>query len=417
VAEPGKVPTTDSRPVSLSVRLRELTALFLKLGAISFGGPAAHIALIEGEVVGRRQWLTRQQFLDVLGGANLIPGPTSTELAINVGFVRAGWAGLGVAGASFILPAALITGAFAWAYVRFGALPQAASALAGIKPAVIAIIAIAIWRLGKAAVRDVGLAALGGLALAAFFFDLHPIAILFGGGVMGMLLRRVVAPRSTKALLLLPMLPWRAFGVRAAGRTWAAFLHPFEAVVLASIAAVPAVMRPSLGRIALFFLKVGAVLYGGGYVLLAFLEQGLIRQHAWLTRQQLLDAVAIGQFTPGPVLSTATFIGYMLGGAPGAAVATVAIFLPSFFYVALLAPVLFRLRESAWMAAFLDSVNVCAVALMAGVTFRLAADALRGWPSWAIAVAALAVLVRWKVNPAWVVLGGGLAGMALALLR
>jgi chromate transporter len=159
------------------------------------------------------------------------------------------------------------------------------------------------------------------------------------------------------------------------------------------------------------------VLYGGGYVLLAFLEQGLVNQHAWLTRQQLLDAVAIGQFTPGPVLSTATFIGYVLGGAPGAAVATVAIFLPSFFYVALLAPVLFRLRQSAWMAAFLDSVNVCAVALMAGVTNRLAVDALRGWLSWVIAVAALGVLLRWKTNPAWVVLGGGLAGLLLATFR
>jgi chromate transporter len=171
------------------------------------------------------------------------------------------------------------------------------------------------------------------------------------------------------------------------------------------------VARPSLARIALFFLKVGAVLYGGGYVLLAFLEQGLVQQHSWLTRQELLDAVAIGQFTPGPVLSTATFIGYILGGAPGAAVATVGIFLPSFFYVALLAPVLFRLRQSGWVAAFLDSVNVCAVALMAGVTFRLAVDALPRWPAWVIALAALAVLLRWKVSPAWIVVGGGVAGL------
>jgi chromate transporter len=175
----------------------------------------------------------------------------------------------------------------------------------------------------------------------------------------------------------------------------------------------PVVARPSIGRIALFFLKLGAVLYGGGYVLLAFLEQGLVQQHAWLTHQQLLDAVAIGQFTPGPVFSTATFIGYILGGVPGAAVATVGIFLPSFFFVGLLAPVLFRLRKSAWMAAFLDSVNVCAVALMAGVTFRLGADALRGWPAWVIALAALGVLLWRKVNPAWVVFGGGLAGFLL----
>jgi chromate transporter len=190
-------------------------------------------------------------------------------------------------------------------------------------------------------------------------------------------------------------------------------LRWFGVAAVASSAAA-AVARPSVVRIGLFFLKIGAVLYGGGYVLLAFLEQGLVRQHAWLTQQQLLDAVAIGQFTPGPVLSTATFIGYILGGVPGAAVATVGIFLPSFFYVALLAPVLFQLRQSAWMAAFLDSVNVCAVALMAGVTFRLAADALRGWHDWAVALTALAVLLRWKVSPAWVVLGGGVVGLLLA---
>jgi chromate transporter len=395
-------------PGSLPARLRELSALFLKLGCISFGGPAAHNALMEGEIVSKRKWVTRQQFLDIVGAANLIPGPTSTEIAINVGFVRAGWAGLCLAGASFILPAALITGAFAWAYVRFGTLPQAASALGGIKPAVIAIIAIAIGRLGKASVRDVGLAALGGLAVVAFFLGLNPIAILLGGGMVGMLVRRAVSLRSAGILCLPALHP----GLARSALSW-----PTLAVLGGVAAVVPVAVRPSLGRIALFFLKVGAVLYGGGYVLLAFLEQGLVRQHAWLTHQQLLDAVAMGQFTPGPVLSTATFIGYILGGAPGAAVATVAIFLPSFFYVALLAPVLFRLRQSPWMAAFLDSVNVCAVALMAGVTLRLAGDALRGWPSWVIALAALGVLLRWKVNPAWAVLGGGIAGVLLSAVR
>jgi len=393
----------DSKPdlPSFSARLRDLAFLFLKLGTISFGGPAAHIALIEGEIVRKRQWVTKQQFLDMLGAANLIPGPTSTEMAINVGFVRAGWAGLCVAGASFILPAAFITGAFAWAYVRFGSLPQAASVLAGIKPAVLAVIAIAIWRLGKTAVRDLGLALLGGLSLAAFFLGLNPILILFGGGLLGMLARRMVSIRAAASVVIPMTLPWRAA----------------SAVGVLAVTAGTVVARPSIGRIALFFLKVGAVLYGGGYVLLAFLEQGLVQQHAWLTRQQLLDAVAIGQFTPGPVLSTATFIGYILGGVPGAAVATVGIFLPSFFYVALLAPVLFRLRQSAWVAAFLDSVNVGAVALMAGVTFRLGVDALRGWSSGVIGALALAVLMRWKVSPAWVVLGGGVAGLLLTGLR
>lgn len=394
---------TTEPPSSLASRLRELAGLFLKLGAISFGGPAAHIALIESEVVRKRQWLTRQQFLDMLGAANLIPGPTSTEMAINVGFVRAGWAGLCVAGACFILPATVITGVFAWAYVRFGALPQAVSVLYGIKPAVIAVIAIAVWRLGRTAVKDTGLAVLGALALAAFFLRLNPIVILFGGAVVGMLARRATALRASTAVWILP-----------------AWMRPrFLMLALATTvsSAAIALTRPSLVKIALFFLRVGAVLYGGGYVLLAFLEDGLVRQHAWLTQQQLLDAVAMGQFTPGPVLSTATFIGYILGGVPGAAVATVAIFLPSFLFVALLAPVLFRLRQSAWMAAFLDAVNVCAVALMAGVTLKLAADALHGWPAWVIAAAALAVLLKWKVNPAWVVLGGGGLGLLLAAWR
>ncbi len=385
----------------LSARLGELAALFFKLGTISFGGPAAHVALIESEIVRKRQWVTKQQFLDMLGAANLIPGPTSTEMAINVGFVRAGWLGLCVAGASFILPAAFITGAFAWAYVRFGSMPQAGSILAGIKPAVVAVIAVAIWRLGKAAVKDLGLGLLGAISLAAFFFGLNPILILLGGGVIGTLGRRATSIRAAVSLLVPATFPLRRAPLVAA----------------LAVAGGTAVARPSIGQVGLFFLKVGAVLYGGGYVLLAFLEQGLVQQHSWLTRQQLLDAVAIGQFTPGPVLSTATFIGYILGGARGAVVATVGIFLPSFLYVGVLAPVLFRLRKSPWMAAFLDSVNVCAVALMGGVTFRLAIDALRGWPSWVIAASALAVLLRWKVSPAWVVLGGGVAGLLFAAFR
>lgn len=387
-----------------ATHLSELAALFLKLGVISFGGPAAHIALLEEEIVHKRNWVSRQQFLDMLGAANLIPGPTSTEMAINTGFVRAGWAGLCVAGASFILPAALITGAFAWAYVRFGSLPQTTSVLAGIKPAVIAVIAVAIWRLGKTAVKDIGLALLGVLSVSAFFFGLNPIVILLGGGALGMLARRAIQP-AVGGSLFVPLIR-------------RGLLPPLRFVAATTtFVAGSVIIHPSSARIGLFFLKVGAVLYGGGYVLLAFLEHGLVQQHAWLTQQQLLDAVAIGQFTPGPVLSTATFIGYILGGAPGAAIATIGIFLPSFFYVALLAPILFRLRESPWMAAFLDSVNVSALALMAGVTFRLGTDALHGWPSWVIALISLVVLVRWKISPAWIVLGGGITGLLLAAIR
>lgn len=397
----------NSPEASLPTRLRELAFLFLRLGTVSFGGPAAHIALIETEIVQKRKWVTRERFLDMLGAANLIPGPTSTQMAINTGFVRAGWPGLCVAGACFILPAALVTGAFAWAYVRFGSQPQAMSVLAGIKPAVVGIIAIAIWRLGKAATKDLGLAVLGVLSLTAFLLGVNPIIILFGGGMLGMLARQTLFSGSASSLLL-PSLRPRGFPFS---------LRWITLTALASVGVGTAGIRPSITQIGLFFLKVGAVLYGGGYVLLAFLEQGLVQQHAWLTQQQLLDAVAIGQFTPGPVLSTATFIGYILGGAPGAAVATIGIFLPSFLYVALLAPVLFRLRKSTWIAAFLDSVNVCAVALMAGVTFRLGVDALRGWPSWVIALASVAVLLRWKISPAWVVLGGGAAGFLLVALR
>jgi chromate transporter len=259
------------------------------------------------------------------------------------------------------------------------------------------------------------LAVLGGLALVAFFLGLNPIVILFGGGLLGMLLRQAASLRTPGIPLLTLLSLRRSVSANTAGAVFARFVRLFPTLAVASGAT--AVARPSVYRIGLFFLKVGAALYGGGYVLLAFLDQGLVQQHAWLTHQQLLDAVAIGQFTPGPVLSTATFIGYLLGGVPGAAVATVAIFLPSFFYVALLAPILYRLRQSAWISAFLDSVNVCAVALMAGVTYRLSTDALRGWPTWVIALLSLAVLLRWKVGPAWIVLAGGVAGLLLAAVR
>ncbi len=263
----------DSPKSSVPSRLRELSLLFLKLGAISFGGPAAHIALIEAEIVHKRKWVTRQQFLDMLGAANLIPGPTSTEMAITTGFVRAGWAGLCVAGASFIVPAALITGVLAWAYVRFETFPQAAVVLAGIKPAVVAIIAIAIWRLGRTAIKDVELGGLGVLSLTAFLFGVNPIIILFGGGMLGMLARRSVFSGSANSLLL-PSLHTRGFP---------SFCRWITVATVASVTTGTLVIRPPITQIALFFLKVGAVLYGGGYVLLAFLEHGLVQQHSWLT--------------------------------------------------------------------------------------------------------------------------------------
>jgi chromate transporter len=398
---------------SAAERLRALALLFLKLGAISFGGPAAHIALMEDEVVRKRQWVTHQQYLDMLGLTNLIPGPNSTEMAISVGFVRAGWAGLAIAGASFIVPAALLTAAVAWAYVRFGAMPLTASLLGGVKPAVLAIIAIAVWRLGRVSVRNAWLAALGAVALAAFLGQVSPLLILAGGGLIGILVHGINRLRKSK---------WEDAAKLSAGligvKNWflPSILFSGFSGVLSSTLAPPA-KRVPLAQLGWFFLKVGAILYGGGYVLFAFVEQGLVRDYHWLTQQQVLDAIAIGQFTPGPVLSTATFIGYLLGGAWGAAIATVAIFLPSFLYVAVLGPILPKVRRSPWMAAFLDSVNVCAVALMAGVTIKLAGDALRGWPMWFIAVTALAVLWKWKINPAWVVLGGGIGGLLVAAFR
>jgi chromate transporter len=408
--QPEDAPAAVHAPIlrPLRERVLELAVLFLKLGAISFGGPAAAIGLMQDEVVRKRQWVTRQQYLDMLGLSNLIPGPNSTEMAINVGFAHGGWPGLLVAGASFIVPAALITGAIAWAYVRFGALPIAVSLLAGVKPAVIAVIAVAVWRLGNTAIRDAWLGVLAACALAAFLIRLNPLLIILSGGFIGMAARwfrtRPPLAPSVTATLSAPLVFLKK-----------SLLLPKFAMIAA--AAMPAAKRVPLARLAWFFLKVGAVLYGGGYVLFAFVEQGLVRDTHWLTQRQVLDAIAIGQFTPGPVLSTATFIGYLLGGVWGAVVATVAIFLPSFFYVAALGPFLPRLRRSPWMAAFLDGVNACAVALMAGVSLKLAADALRGWSMCAIALIALAVLIKSKINPAWVVLGGGLAGLALSAIH
>jgi chromate transporter len=348
----------------------------------------------------------------MMGLTNVIPGPNSTELAIYVGFTRARWVGLAVAGASFIMPAALITIAAAWAYTRFGTLPRAEAALAGVKPAVIAIIAIAIWRLARAAVRDVRLGALGTLAIVAFLLKLNPLLILIVGGLIGTLVRQA---RDLPASLSLSTLVFGA--IAKTSLLVSALFQPFVVASLGYGAGDSVAKRVPLARLWWFFLKVGAVLYGGGYVLFAFVEEGLVRNHHWLTERQVLDAIAIGQLTPGPILSTATFIGYVLGGTWGAVVATVAIFLPSFLYVAALGPILPILRRSAWVGAFLDSVNVCAVGLMAGVTVRLADDALHSWSMWLIAITSLVVLWKYKINPAWVVLGGGVAGFLIASAR
>jgi len=374
--------------------LAEIAARFLRLGVVAFGGPAAHIALMDDEFVERRQWVPRQRFLDLIGATNLIPGPNSTEMTMHVGHERAGLPGMAVAGACFILPAALITAIFAWAYVQYGELPAVEPFLAGIKPAVLAVILGALWKLGKKAIKGWKVVPIAAAVFLAVLAGVGEVPALLAGGLLGMLLLRL----SVGAAMLAPL----ALATRS--EAWAAGSD-------ASSSAVPF----SLLKLGLFFLKVGAVLYGSGYVLIAFLEGGLVNELEWLTQQQLLDAIAVGQFTPGPVLTTATFIGYVLGGWPGAAVATACIFLPSFLFVAILHPLVAKLRESAWSAAFLDAVNAAAVALMAAVTVELGQATLVSWQAVAIAGAAAALLFTTKVNPAWLILGSAIVGRLLAL--
>ena len=351
-------------------RLGELALLFLRLGATAFGGPAAHIAFMEEEVVRRRGWLSREEFLDLLGATNLIPGPNSTELAIHIGHRHAGWRGLLVAGACFILPAALIVFAIAWLYVRYARLPEAEALLYGIKPVIIAIVADALWRLARTAMRTYLLAGAAAGAAAAAFLGVHELIVLFATGVLMLVLR--IPPRQTTALAV-PVLP-----------------------------------------LFLFFVKVGSVLFGSGYVLLAFLRGDLVERWGWLTEAQLLDAVAVGQITPGPLFTTATFVGYLLAGTPGAIAATVGIFLPAFLFVALSIPLIPRLRRSPLLSAFLDGVNAAAVALMAVVTWQLARAAIVDWVTIALAALSAIVLWRWRVNSAWLVLAGAMVGLLLS---
>lgn len=381
-------------------RLREIAALFLRLGVIAFGGPAAHIAMMEDEVVARRGWIGREHFLDLVGATNLIPGPNSTEMTMHVGYERGGWPGLFVAGGLFIFPAALITGIFAWVYVTYGTLPQVEPFLFGIKPAVIAVILSAVWRLGKKAVKGWRFVVMGIAVAVAVLLGVDEVIALLVGGVAGMLWLRLAGHDSSK-----PAVGAAPFLLKDKVKT-----------AVTAAAATGTASGVSLWQLGLFFLKIGAILYGSGYVLVAFLEGGLVQDYGWLTQTQLLDAIAIGQFTPGPVLSTATFIGYVIAGVPGAIVATVGIFLPSFIFVLILNPIIPRLRQSVWTAAFLDAVNIAAVALMVAVTIELAANTLVSWPAWVIAVLAIVVAFRFKVNAAWLILGGAILGYLLNLL-
>jgi chromate transporter len=379
-------PKSDQR-----TSLRELFSLFFRLGASAFGGPAVHIAMMQDEVVTRRNWLSAERFLDLLGATNLIPGPNSTELAIHIGFERRRWAGLLVAGLAFIVPAMLITGAFAYVYVRFGRLPEATWLLYGVKPVILSVIVQAIWALAPKAANTTRLRVLGGSAALLAGLGVNELAVLFGAGALAVLAARVRDgnTRQGPLPLVMPVLPAAVGG------------------------AASALTLPSLFGV---FFKIGCVLFGSGYVLLAFLRADLVVRLGWLSESQLLDAIAIGQVTPGPVFTTATFIGYLLAGTTGALVATAGIFLPAFIFVALSAPLIPRLRASAATAAFLSGVNVAAVALMLVVVLQLARAALVDVPTLALFVVSAALLWRFKLNSTWLVLGGALAGWALHAL-
>jgi chromate transporter len=372
--------------------LREVATLFLKLGLTAFGGPAAHIAMIHDETVKRRRWLSEAEFLDLVGATNLIPGPNSTEMAIHLGYRRAGWPGLIVAGVSFILPAALLVLGLAWGYVRYGSAPQAGWLFYGIKPVIIAIVVQALLSLGRAAVKNTLTGLVGIAVLGLYFAGVNEIALLLAGGIIVMLAGGLKELR---------------------GRAQAAWLLPFGGVGGLLQISVSA----KLPFLFFTFLKIGAVLYGSGYVLLAYLRADLVVRAQLLTDQQLIDAVAIGQLTPGPVFTTATFIGYLLAGAPGAFLATLGIFLPSFIFVAISNPLIPRLRGSPWVSGLLDGVTVASLALMAAVTWQLGRAALVDWLTVTLALASLVALVRFKVNSTALIAAGAGIGLLSTLLR
>lgn len=384
----------NTAPSSRNATLKQLALLFLRLGATAFGGPAAHIAMMRDEVVERRKWMTDAEFLDLVAATNLIPGPNSTELAIHVGHRMAGWRGLSVAGTAFIFPAVLIVLAVAWAYVRYGTLPQVDALLYGIKPVIIALVLVALWKLGTVALKSWTLAVIGVFSIAAIFLGVHELLVLLAA-----------------AIVVAGLRAWRTHGGGPASRV----LLPILAVPSGAAAGGVMSTAPVFGLDLLFFffLKVGAVLFGSGYVLLAFLRTDLVERWGWLSEAQLLDAVAVGQFTPGPVFTTATFIGYLLGDVAGAALATIGIFLPAFVFVAASAPFLPKLRRSETAGAFLDGLNAASFALMAAVSWHLGHAALTDLPTILIGVLALILLRFTRVSSTWLIAGGGLTGLIL----
>jgi chromate transporter len=380
----------DEQP--LRRRVLELAVLFLRLGFTAFGGPAAHIAMMHDEVVKRRRWLTDQEFLDLLGATNLIPGPNSTEMSIHIGFRRAGWLGLIVGGACFILPAMLIVMVLAWTYQVYGETPAATWLLYGVKPVMVAIVLLAILDLGRKAIKDALTLAIGVSVFALYFLQVNEIALLFAGGAIVMVAANLQRLRRERLHNL---------------------AAPLALFSLPTLAATPF----DLSTLFFTFLKIGSVLYGSGYVLLAFLRSDFVVRLGWLSDQQLLDAIAIGQVTPGPVFTTATFIGFVLGGTPGALVATLGIFLPAFIFVALSNPFIPRLRSSTWFSGLLDGVNVASLGLMAAVTVELGRASLIDPLTIGIALVSAALLIRYKMNSTWLVVGGAALGLLGAWLR
>ncbi len=375
--------------------VREVALLFLRLGTIAFGGPAAHTAMMRDELVRRRGWVSDQRFVDLMGATNLIPGPNSTELAIHLGYERARWRGLVAAGTCFILPAAVMVTVAAWAYVRYGETPAVEGLLYGIVPAVIAIIAYALVGLARTVVTGVWPGVLGVVALAAYLLGANELVVLAAGAALALavhLWRGVPGPRRLHSLVVLPLL---------------------------AVGGQPTFPDPTGGQLARLFLtvlKIGSVLYGSGYVLLAFLRGDFVDRLGWITEQQLIDAVSIGQVTPGPVFTTATFLGYLVAGPVGAFLATVAIFLPSFVFVGLLTRLTDKLRSSPWSSALLDGVNISALALMAGVSVQLGRSAVVDVLTAAIAVLTLVFLWRTTLNNAWYIVAGAAIGLVRALL-
>jgi chromate transporter len=370
-------------------KIREVAGLFLKLGLTAFGGPAAHLSMMLEEVVSKRKWMREEHFLDLMGATNLIPGPNSTEMAMHIGHERAGWPGLIVAGLCFVFPAVVLTGILAWLYKQYGQLPVVQPFVYGIKPAIIAIILAAIFPLARKSLKTMRLALIGLAVLILSLFSFNEIYLMFGAGLLAVALDSV-----------------------SRNSTTARFFVPLALIQLFVAATVHA------GNLRLFwiFLKVGAILYGSGYVLFAFLDAEFVAT-GLLTRQQLIDAIAAGQLTPGPVTSSVTFVGYQINGWTGAAVSTVGIFLPSFLFVALLNPMVKKMRDSKRFSTFLDAVNVASVALIVSVCYAMAMDVITGWRTILIAVISISITFGWKkINSIWIVLGGSLAGYGLSLV-